>query len=216
MKYIAPSILSADLANIKDEIVKVQQAGIKYLHIDVMDGNFVPNITIGQPYIKSLRKISDMTFDVHLMIEKPERYIEQFAKAGADMLTVHVEACTHLDRAIHEIKKRGMKAGVSINPSTPVEMLMEVLGIMDLVLVMSVNPGFGGQSFIPNSLKKVKKLYDWRRNGNYDYLIEVDGGVNTDTISDISRAGADILVAGSAVFSNGDVKRNIEKLCELI
>lgn len=157
-----------------------------------------------------------MTFDVHLMIEKPERYIEQFAKAGADMLTVHAEACIHLDRAIHEIKNRGMKAGVSINPSTPVEMLTEVLGIMDLVLVMSVNPGFGGQSFIPNSLKKVKKLYDWRRNGNYDYLIEVDGGVNTDTISDISRAGADILVAGSAVFSNGDVKRNIEKLCELI
>ncbi|TRW26891.1 ribulose-phosphate 3-epimerase [Criibacterium bergeronii] len=216
MKELSPSILSAELSNIKQQLEQVKAAGIKYLHIDVMDGLFVPNITIGQPYIKSLRKLSDLIFDVHLMIEKPERYIESFAEAGADILTIHYEACTHLDRALHQIKDNGMKAGVTINPSTPINILSEVLPIADLVLVMSVNPGFGGQSFIENSVSKLEWLKEVRQKENYNYIIEVDGGVNTSNIEKISNAGAELFVAGSAVFNDKDIKENIDGLYKKI
>ena len=177
-----------------------------------MDGNFVPNISIGQPFIKSLRKISNMIFDVHLMVEKPERYIEDFKKSGADILTVHCEATTHLHRTLSQIRQCGMKAGVTLNPATPIETLLPILDIVDLVLVMSVNPGFGGQSFILNSLYKLQKLQEYKKEYGYDYIIEVDGGVNEKTIKQVSNAGAELLVAGSAVFNENGIKNNIEKL----
>lgn len=213
MKSIAPSILSANFANIERDIKIVEnETKCKYLHIDVMDGNFVPNISIGQPFIKSLRKISNMIFDVHLMVEKPERYIEDFKKSGADILTVHCEATTHLHRTLSQIRQCGMKAGVTLNPATPIETLLPILDIVDLVLVMSVNPGFGGQSFISNSLYKLQKLQEYKKEYGYDYIIEVDGGVNEKTIKQVSNAGAELLVAGSAVFNENGIKNNIEKL----
>lgn len=213
MKSIAPSILSANFANIEKDIKIVEnETKCKYLHIDVMDGNFVPNISIGQPFIKSLRKISNMIFDVHLMVEKPERYIEDFKKSGADILTVHCEATTHLHRTLSQIRQCGMKAGVTLNPATPIETLLPILDIVDLVLVMSVNPGFGGQSFISNSLYKLQKLQEYKKEYGYDYIIEVDGGVNEKTIKQVSNAGAELLVAGSAVFNEKGIKNNIEKL----
>lgn len=213
MKSIAPSILSANFANIQRDIKIVEnETKCKYLHIDVMDGNFVPNISIGQPFIKSLRKISNMIFDVHLMVEKPERYIEDFKKSGADILTVHCEATTHLHRTLSQIRQCGMKAGVTLNPATPIETLLPILDIVDLVLVMSVNPGFGGQSFILNSLYKLQKLQEYKKEYGYDYIVEVDGGVNEKTIKQVSNAGAELLVAGSAVFNENGIKNNIEKL----
>ena len=213
MKSIAPSILSANFANIQRDIKIVEnETKCKYLHIDVMDGNFVPNISIGQPFIKSLRKISNMIFDVHLMVEKPERYIEDIKKSGADILTVHCEATTHLHRTLSQIRQCGMKAGVTLNPATPIETLLPILDIVDLVLVMSVNPGFGGQSFILNSLYKLQKLQEYKKEYGYDYIIEVDGGVNEKTIKQVSNAGAELLVAGSAVFNENGIKNNIEKL----
>ena len=213
MKSIAPSILSANFANIQRDIKIVEnETKCKYLHIDVMDGNFVPNISIGQPFIKSLRKISNMIFDVHLMVEKPERYIEDFKKSGADILTVHCEATTHLHRTLSQIRQCGMKAGVTLNPATPIETLLPILDIVDLVLVMSVNPGFGGQSFISNSLYKLQKLQEYKKEYGYDYIVEVDGGVNEKTIKQVSNAGAELLVAGSAVFNENGIKNNIEKL----
>lgn len=213
MKSIAPSILSANFANIEKDIKIVEnETKCKYLHIDVMDGNFVPNISIGQPFIKSLRKISNMIFDVHLMVEKPERYIEDFKKSGADILTVHCEATTHLHRTLSQIRQCGMKAGVTLNPATPIETLLPILDIVDLVLVMSVNPGFGGQSFISNSLYKLQKLQEYKKEYGYDYIVEVDGGVNEKTIKQVSNAGAELLVAGSAVFNENGIKNNIEKL----
>ena len=213
MNSIAPSILSANFANIQRDIKIVEnETKCKYLHIDVMDGNFVPNISIGQPFIKSLRKISNMIFDVHLMVEKPERYIEDFKKSGADILTVHCEATTHLHRTLSQIRQCGMKAGVTLNPATPIETLLPILDIVDLVLVMSVNPGFGGQSFISNSLYKLQKLQEYKKEYGYDYIVEVDGGVNEKTIKQVSNAGAELLVAGSAVFNENGIKNNIEKL----
>ena len=210
MKSIAPSILSANFANIEKDIKIVEnETKCKYLHIDVMDGNFVPNISIGQPFIKSLRKISNMIFDVHLMVEKPERYIEDFKKSGADILTVHCEATTHLHRTLSQIRQCGMKAGVTLNPATPIETLLPILDIVDLVLVMSVNPGFGGQSFISNSLYKLQKLQEYKKEYGYDYIVEVDGGVNEKTIKQISNAGAELLVAGSAVFNENGIKNNL-------
>lgn len=213
MVSIAPSILSANFANIEKDIKIVEnETNCKYLHIDVMDGNFVPNISIGQPFIKSLRKISNMQFDVHLMVDKPERYIQDFKDCGADILTIHFEACTHLHRALTQIKELGMKAGVTLNPSTPIQMIKPVLDVVDLVLVMSVNPGFGGQSFIPSSIYKIEKLKKWKQKYNLNYIIEVDGGVNQKTIKQISDSGAELLVAGSAVFNDKPIKENVQML----
>lgn len=204
---IAPSILSADFSRLGEEVVAVEKAGADYLHIDVMDGMFVPNITLGAPVIKSIRGISNLVFDVHLMIENPERYIEDFVKAGADIIVVHVEATKHLHRVVQLIKSYGVKVGVSLNPATPVETLKYIIDDLDMVLVMSVNPGFGGQKFIPSSLKKIKEIREL--NSNID--IEVDGGITDETIKECIEAGANIFVAGSYIFS-GDYKERISLL----
>jgi ribulose-phosphate 3-epimerase len=211
---ISPSILSADFANLEAEIKAIEKAGADMIHIDVMDGNFVPNLTIGPVVIKSLRKHTKLPFDVHLMIEKPERYIEDYRKAGADIITVHAEACIHLDRVIHQIKASGAKAGVSIVPSTPVTALDHVLPLLDLVLVMSVNPGFGGQEFINYSLDKLRELRFMIDETGQDIMLEIDGGVNHHNIEYIVEAGANVIVAGSAVFSGGEqnYKKNIDGL----
>lgn len=199
---IAPSILSADFARLAEEVADVQSAGADWIHVDVMDGHFVPNLTIGPVVVEGLRSCTNLLLDCHLMVSKPEEWIEPFAKAGADVITVHCEATPHLDRLIQKIRESGCLAGVSLNPATPIEQLKEVLDHVDLVLVMSVNPGFGGQSFIQNSLKKIETLAKMR--GNRSFLIEVDGGVKTANIGALRRAGADVFVAGSAVFSAKD------------
>ena len=195
---LSPSLLSADFGNLEQELKALEDAGLTWVHWDVMDGRFVPNITFGPPVIAALRKKSGLFFDVHLMIVEPERYLADFAAAGADLLVVHAEATVHLDRTLREIRRLGMKAGVSLNPSTPVSALENVLDLLDLVLVMSVNPGFGGQSFIPRSYDKIRRLAAMRE--GRDFLIEVDGGVDPDNTPDLVRAGADALVSGSAFF----------------
>ncbi len=212
MVEILPSILSADFARLGEQIAALETVGCRMLHVDVMDGHFVPNITLGPPIVKSLRKATKSTLDCHLMIESPDQYIPEFADAGADWISVHQEACRHLNRTLHLIKSHNVRAGVVINPATPVETLSEVLDIVDYVLVMSVNPGFGGQKFIPETLNKVRKLVDLRTTRRLDYRIEIDGGVALDTIPEIVRAGVEILVAGNAVFGGGDPKVNAEKL----
>jgi ribulose-phosphate 3-epimerase len=209
---LAPSILSADFAHLAEQVRSAVEGGATVIHVDVMDGHFVPNITIGPPVVKSLRKATDLPLDCHLMIENPDDYIPAFAEAGADWISVHQEACVHLDRTLHLIKSHDCLAGVVINPATPVETLTEVLGFADYVLVMSVNPGFGGQKFIPGSLHKMRKLADMRASRRLNFRIEVDGGVGMDTVSDVVRAGAEILVAGNAVFGAGDPKINAQKL----
>lgn len=215
MLEIAPSILSADFANLGDNIKVVEKSGIKYLHIDVMDGKFVPSISFGMPLIRSIRKTTEMIFDVHLMIEEPERYIAEFAKCGADIITVHAEACLHLDRVITQIKECGCKAAVALNPATPLQTIEYVLDKLDMVLIMSVNPGFGGQKYIPYATGKIKKLKSMINERNLATLIEVDGGVNDSNVQEIADAGVDIAVMGSAVF-NGDIKENIEKIQKII
>lgn len=215
MLEIAPSILSADFAKLGENIKTVEQAGIKYLHIDVMDGLFVPSISFGMPIISSIRKITDMVFDVHLMIENPERYIEEFAKCGADMITVHAEACKHLDRVVTQIKEAGCKAAVALNPATPLSAVEYVLDKLDMVLIMSVNPGFGGQKYIPYSTEKIKELKKMIDEKGLSTLIEVDGGVNVSNVVEIMEAGVDIAVMGSAVFG-GEIKANIEKVYQTI
>lgn len=215
MLEIAPSILSADFAKLGENIKTVEQAGIKYLHIDVMDGLFVPSISFGMPIISSIRKITDMVFDVHLMIENPERYIEEFAKCGADMITVHAEACKHLDRVVTQIKEAGCKAAVALNPATPLSAVEYVLDKLDMVLIMSVNPGFGGQKYIPYSTEKIKELKKMIDEKGLSTLIEVDGGVNVSNVVEIMEAGVDIAVMGSAVFG-GEIKENIEKVYQKI
>ncbi len=209
---IAPSILSADFTRLGEEVKKVEAGGAEILHIDVMDGHFVPNITIGPPVVKALRKVSEMKFDVHLMIEKPELYIEEFAKAGADIITVHAEASIHIHRLIQQIKSMGIKAGLALNPATPIEALTYVLQDLDMVLLMTVNPGFGGQQFIQGVLPKIVALSSIIDQVNPKCLIEVDGGINTDTISLVSRAGADIMVAGAAVFTKADPVQAMQEL----
>ena len=211
---IAPSILSADFARLGEEIEAVAKAGADVIHLDVMDGHFVPNLTFGPPIIKAVRKICDLPFDVHLMIENPDKYLEAYADAGADWITVHVETCTHLHRTIHRIKELGKKAGAVLNPATPLSTLDYILEDVDLVMLMSVNPGFGGQSFIPSTLDKTRALKTRIDERGLNVGIEIDGGVSPKTISAISEAGANIFVAGSAVFGAPDYGRAISAMKE--
>lgn len=206
---LAPSILSADFSKLADEIREVDRAGADYIHIDVMDGMFVPSISFGLPVIRSIRKVTDKPFDVHLMIEEPVRYIKEFADAGADIITVHAEACKHLNRTVQTIKEEGIKAGVVLNPSTPLTELNYILEYVDMVLLMSVNPGFGGQTYINNVTGKIRDLREMLNKSCPEVLIEVDGGINLKNAEDVIEAGADILVAGSAVF-NGDKTENVK------
>ena len=212
MVKISPSILSADFSKLGEEIINVDKAGADFIHIDVMDGNFVPNISIGLPVIKSIRNKTEKIFDVHLMIENPSRYIDEFVNAGADIITIHYEAEKHIDRAIEYIKSKGVKAGVSLNPGTPTYVLKDIIEKLDLVLIMSVNPGFGGQKFIPYALNKIKEVKEMSLEVNKDLLIEVDGGVDKNNSKSIIEAGANVLVAGSAIFGDGNLKENIEAI----
>jgi ribulose-phosphate 3-epimerase len=212
---LAPSILSADFAHLADGIHAVAEGGATVLHVDVMDGHFVPNITIGPPVVASLRKVTRLPLDVHLMIENADQFIPAFVDAGADWISVHQEACVHLHRTLEHITSHGCRAGVVINPATPVETLEEVLGMVDHVLVMSVNPGFGGQKFIPFTLDKVRKLVAMRTAMNGSFRIEIDGGIGPDTIAQAVRAGVEILVAGNAVFGEGNPRENTQRLLKL-
>jgi ribulose-phosphate 3-epimerase len=212
MKLIAPSILSADGGKLAEEIAAVEKAGADWIHVDVMDGHFVPNITMGPAIIKALRKATRLPFDVHLMIQNPDDYIEAFSNAGADYITVHVEAATHLHRTLGQIKKAGKKAGVSLNPSTPLSSVEEILPDLDLLLIMSVNPGFGGQKFIQSSLAKIRRAAQMLAGLPQKPLLEVDGGVNLQNIGAIADAGAEVLVAGAAVFGTPDYAQTIAAL----
>ena len=212
MIELAPSILSADFARLGEQVRAAGDGGGSVIHVDIMDGHFVPNLTLGPPVVKSLRKVTKLPLDCHLMIENPDEFIPAFAEAGANWISVHQEACLHLDRTLHLIQSHDCRAGVVINPATPVDALDEVLGIVDYVLVMSVNPGFGGQKFIPSTLHKMRRLAEIRSQRGLRYRIEVDGGVAMDTVADVVRAGAEILVAGNAVFGNGDPRENAQQL----
>lgn len=210
---IAPSILSADFARLGEAVAAARDAGADWIHVDVMDGHFVPNLTIGPPVVRSLRDVTDLPLDVHLMIESPERYLEAFSDAGADILTVHVETCRHLHRVVGRIRELGMRAGVALNPATPTVELEEVLPYVDLVLVMTVNPGFGGQSYIPTSAEKVARVRSkLERRGLEGIEVEVDGGISPKTVPEVVEAGATVLVAGAAVFGGGSVAGNVAAL----
>tara|TARA_Y100001954_G_C15631500_1_gene512937 strand:+ start:24 stop:674 length:651 start_codon:yes stop_codon:yes gene_type:complete len=209
---IAPSILAADFNNLQKDCEMINNSLADWFHLDVMDGVFVPNISFGMPIIRDIKKIAEKTLDVHLMITKPERYITDFKKIGADILTVHFEACNHLHRTIHAIKEEGMQAGVALNPHTSVYALTDILQDIDLVCLMSVNPGFGGQSFIENTYKKVQELTNLRNQNNSKFLIEIDGGVNTGNARKLLDSGADVLVAGSFVFKSDNPTKTIEEL----
>jgi ribulose-phosphate 3-epimerase len=212
MIQIAPSILSADFMRLGEEIHAAEEAGADLLHIDIMDGHFVPNITIGPAIVAAIRKITKLPLDVHLMIENPDKYLQDFVNAGADYLTVHCEASVHLHRTVQWIREKGIKAGVSINPATPVSQLESIIADIDLVLLMSVNPGFGGQKFIPATMEKIKKVKEMIRAAGSRAVIEVDGGVKQDNAREIADAGADMLVMGSAFFESDDYKKTMEKL----
>ena len=212
MKKIAPSILSADFSKLEEEVKAVEEAGADLIHVDVMDGHFVPNLTIGPPVIKCLRKVTDLPLDVHLMIANPNSYIEEYANSGSDIIGVHVEACPHLHRTIQEIKELGKKACVSLNPSTPIVCLEHILNDIDMVLIMTVNPGFGGQKFIKSILPKISMMRKIKDERNLDIEIEVDGGINKENIFKVSKAGCDIFVAGSAVFGTDNYKEAISSL----
>jgi ribulose-phosphate 3-epimerase len=212
MTKIAPSILSADFSRLGQEIADVEQGGADYIHIDVMDGHFVPNITIGPLIVDAVKPVTTLPLDVHLMIENPDAYIRQFADAGASIITVHQEACTHLHRTIQLIKSTGAKAGVVLNPATPADLIKDILHTVDMVLVMSVNPGFGGQSFIQHTIHKIEQLQTMRSRQNLFFEIEVDGGINAETAKLCTDAGADVLVAGSAIFNKTDRKQAISEI----
>ena len=205
MILLAPSILSADFAALGSEVAEAEASGADWIHVDVMDGHFVPNITLGPPIVKAVKAHTSLPLDVHLMIENPERYIPDFAAAGAAVITVHAEACVHLHRVVHQIKELGLMAGVAINPGTPASAVREVLEDVDMVLVMTVNPGFGGQAFIPGTMRKIRQIREWANEINHTNLrIEVDGGVAENTAPLVAEAGADVLVAGNAVFGRAD------------
>ncbi len=212
MIELAPSILAADFSRLADQVRAASEGGATVIHVDIMDGHFVPNLTVGPPVVKSLRRATKLPLDCHLMIEDPDQYIPAFAEAGADWMSVHQEADRHLDRTLHLIKSHNCLAGVVINPATPVETLTEVLDIVDYVLVMSVNPGFGAQEFIPNAVNKIRRLAQLRAQRGLSFRIEVDGGIAQDTVAEVVRAGAEILVAGNAVFGHGDPKTNAQLL----
>ncbi len=210
MVKIAPSILSADFSKLGEEVAATEKAGAELIHVDVMDGHFVPNITIGPLVVKSIREVTKLPFDVHLMIEDPDRYIQEFTESGADIITVHEEASVHLHRTIQNIKECGVKAGVSINPATPVSNIEEILPYVDMVLIMSVNPGFGGQKFIPESLQKIKHLKEIINEKKLNIEIEVDGGVTVENVAEVDSAGTDIVVMGSAFYNSEDYASTVE------
>ncbi len=216
MKRLAPSILSADFSKLGEDVKKIENAGAHLVHVDVMDGHFVPNITIGPAVMKSLQRWTSLPFDVHLMISDPDRYAPLFVTPQTEFITVHAEACTHLHRTLQSIRDLGVKAGVALNPATPLSALEYVADLADLVLVMSVNPGFGGQSFIPSALDKVRRLAEMRKEGGYAFEIEIDGGVGTGNMAEVSAAGVDIAVAGSAVYGADDVAARVHELVSLM
>jgi len=216
VKKIAPSILSADFSRLGEEVRAVERAGADLIHVDVMDGHFVPNITIGPIVVTGLKKLTSLPLDVHLMIERPDRYIEAFAQAGSDWITIHAEVCPHLKRMIKKIRQLNVKPGVVLKPATPLRTLYPVLDDIDLVLIMSVNPGFGGQSFIPSTLKKIERLRKIIDQNHYALEIEVDGGIKAENIREVSRAGGDIFVLGTGIFKTKDYKETILKLREEI
>jgi ribulose-phosphate 3-epimerase len=215
MVEILPSLLSADFARLGDDIARMERAGVSMLHVDVMDGHFVPNLTLGPPVVKSIRRVTKLTLDVHLMITDPDRYAPVFIEAGADQISVHQEVCPHLDRTLRMIQSEGALAGVVINPATPVSTLDEVLELADYVLVMSVNPGFGGQQFLPNSLRKVEALAERRRRAGHRFRIEMDGGLGPDNVADAVRAGCDWIVAGSSIFGSEDPETTVKRMQQL-
>ena len=214
MEYkVAPSLLAADFTRLGEQVHEIEEAGAPYLHLDVMDGAFVPSISFGMPVLKSLRKVTNMTFDVHMMVEEPGRYVEDIKKAGADIITVHAEACTHLDRVVNQIKEAGCKAGVALNPATPVSVLECILGQVDMVLIMTVNPGYGGQSYIAKMDDKIKELRAIINEKGLDIDIEVDGGISAKNVAHVKECGANVFVAGSAVF-NGDIASSAKDILE--
>lgn len=216
MVKLSPSILSADFANLGEQIERLNNVDVEMIHIDVMDGSFVPNISFGAPIMKSIRSLTEKVFDVHLMIDDPSRYIEDFVKSGADIITIHYEADKHIDRTINYIKSFGIKAGIALNPATPVSNIKHILPIVDMVLIMSVNPGFGGQKYIPYTSLKIQEVKNMCQGIGKDIMIQVDGGVDSNNINEIVESGANVLVAGSAIFRNNNIEENVKVLREAL